>query len=255
MGTRQSNSQHYRRPGRSLRAACAVAAIMGVVLAGMGAWGMDLTALGIGLSLTLVAVAGTRGFRALARIKSRLRETNERLEDLRAGISGAEFPVSQSLQTSQDGPGTPPIELISLGQGDPRVLTAATLDESTFPRLATLLNEAAVKSAADPYAAPEDNSDGASPTVVPTYDAANETEQQLRQEFSQRARRRDYAGLLDVGRRICELLPDRPIATEYERLEPALIRKAAAAQSDLNAREVQPSPGAIVFDHPRQASG
>ena len=163
--------------------------------------------------------------------------------------------VSQSFQTSQVDPNTPPIELVSLGRGDPRVLTAATLGGSTFPRLATLLNEAAVESAADLYGVAEDDSTEAAPNVAQTYDALDETERRLRQEFSQRAHRRDYAGLLDVGRRICKLLPDRPIAAEYERLKPVLIRKAASARSDRNARGLQSSPGAIVFDHPKQANG
>ncbi len=252
MGTGQMNSQQTHR---SVRAACALAAITGMVLAGLGAWAMDLTALGIGLLMTFVAVAGTRAFRALARIKSRLRETNKQLEGIRAGLSDASSPVLQSSQTSQDDPDTPPIELVSLGGGDPRVLTAATLGESTFPRLATLLNEAAVESAADLHGGAKDDSAEATPITGQLYDALDETERRLRQEFSQRARRRDYAGLLDVGRRICKLLPDRPLAAEYERLEPALIRKAAAAQPDRNARRVQPNPGAIVFDHPKRANG
>ncbi len=246
------NSQQTHR---SVRAACALAAITGMGLAGLGAWTMDLTALGIGLLMTFVAVAGIRAFRALARIKSRLRETNEQLEGIRAGLSGAKSSVSQSFQTSQDDPDTSPPELVSLGGGDPRVLTAATLGESTFPRLATLLNEAAVESAADLHGGPQVDSAEAMPTVGQMYDEPDEIERRLRQEFSQRARRRDYAGLLDVGRRICKLLPDRPIAAEYERLEPALIRKAASAQSDRNLRRKQSNPRAIVFDHPKQASG
>ena len=249
------NSQHPGQPRRSLRAACALAAITGMVLAGLGAWAMDLTALGIGLLMTFVAVAGTRAFRALADIKSRLRETNEQLEGIRAGLSGTESPVPQSFQTSQDNPDTPPIELVSPGGGDTKVLTAATLRESTFPRLATLLNEAAVESVADLHGEAEDDSAETSPNIEQMYDALDETERRLRQEFSHRACRRDYAGLLDVGRRICKLLPDRPIAAEYERLEPALIRKAAAAQSDRKARGAPSNPGAIVFDHPKQASG
>ena len=244
------NSQQTHR---SVRAACALAAITGMVLAGMGAWTMDLTAISIGMLMTMAAVAGSRALGAFARIKSRLHETNEQLAGIRAGLSAAESSVSQSFQTSQDEPDTPPIEMLSLGGGDPRVLTAATLDGDTFPRLATRLNEAAVESAT--IAPDEEGGEEAkaAPTVVQMNDAPDETERRLRQEFSQRARHRDYAGLLDVGRRICKQLPDRPIAAEYERLEPALIRKAAAAQSDRRTRRASSGPGAIVFDHSRRA--
>ena len=252
MGTSQSNARQDHRPRPSLRVVCAVVAIMGLAMLGRGVWNMDLTGMGVGMLMLFAAVAGDRAFGSLARIKSRLCDTNERLEDIRAGLSGVESPVSQSIETSQDEPGMPPIEMVNLSGGDPRLLTAATLDGSTFPRLATLLNEAAVESASDLF---DEHPNDSLPSVVAAYETPDETEMMLRQEFSQRARCRDYAGLLDVGRRICKLLPDRPIATEYERLEPALIRKAAAAQSDRKARGAQPSSGAIVFDHSRRASG
>lgn len=52
---------------------------------------------------------------------------------------------------------------------------------------------------------------------------ADRTERSLREAFAECARRRDYTGLLEIGDRICELLPDRPVAEEFKRIKPHLL--------------------------------
>lgn len=56
---------------------------------------------------------------------------------------------------------------------------------------------------------------------------ADRTEKSLREAFARRVREADYAGLLAVGERICNLLPDRPIAEEFKRVKPHLLRRVA----------------------------
>lgn len=53
-------------------------------------------------------------------------------------------------------------------------------------------------------------------------DLVDRVEKALRAEFVASAQRRDYAGLLALGQRIVELLPDRPIAAQFLRLKPQL---------------------------------
>ncbi len=61
---------------------------------------------------------------------------------------------------------------------------------------------------------------------------ADRTERQLRLAFSLRVRERDYVGALTVGERICTLLPDRPIAGDFKRIQPYLTRRRDAQADD-----------------------
>lgn len=54
---------------------------------------------------------------------------------------------------------------------------------------------------------------------------ADRTEASLRDRFSRSLREQDYAGSLLVGEQICTLLPDRPVADEFKRLKPLLLRR------------------------------
>ncbi len=53
---------------------------------------------------------------------------------------------------------------------------------------------------------------------------ADRTEESLRQVFTDSLHRRDYAGMLMAGERICKLLPDRQIAEEFKRIRLQLMR-------------------------------
>lgn len=74
-------------------------------------------------------------------------------------------------------------------------------------------------------------------------DLSDETEHALRSMFAEAARRRDGHELLAIGNRICELLPDRPVASEFARIRP-MLREKMAAQPDANDRT--PRAGAIL---------
>ncbi len=60
-------------------------------------------------------------------------------------------------------------------------------------------------------------------------EAADRMEKSLRSNFSERVRRRDFAGALAVGRQMTELLPHRPVVQEFESLRPLLLRRMAAS--------------------------
>ena len=49
----------------------------------------------------------------------------------------------------------------------------------------------------------------------------------LRQEFARHARAGNLDGLLEVGDRIRRLLPERPVAEEFQRLRPHLLRRTS----------------------------
>ncbi len=53
---------------------------------------------------------------------------------------------------------------------------------------------------------------------------ADRTEESLRKAFTDSVHRRDYAGLLMVGERICKLLPDRQVAEEFKHIRLQLMR-------------------------------
>ncbi len=53
---------------------------------------------------------------------------------------------------------------------------------------------------------------------------ADRTEESLRKAFTDSLHRRDYAGMLMVGERICKLLPDRQVAEEFKRIRLQLMR-------------------------------
>ena len=54
---------------------------------------------------------------------------------------------------------------------------------------------------------------------------ADRIEAALRAEFAQRVREGDFAAALAVGEKINSLLPDRPIAADFERLKSHLQRR------------------------------
>ena len=254
MGTDSLSSQRSRRRRRVLAGVCAAAAIAGLVVVGAGLRAMDLATVTVGLVMTLGAVAIARAFRAIARTKSALRETNRQLEGMRAELAAGDAPHPREFDPVDDELGAALIDMVALGQNDPRLLTAATLSESTFPRLATLVNEAAVDFEPDAPAETDDGDIEPGPPKTQTVEDRQALERRLRREFSQRARRRDYAGLLEVGRRICAMLPGRPIAAEFERLRPMLVRKAESIGRGGDGHNTRSTPGAIVFDHPKRAN-
>jgi len=68
---------------------------------------------------------------------------------------------------------------------------------------------------------------------------ARRTEMSLRERFSACARGHDYAGLLLIGEQICTLLTDRPIADEFRRLKPHLLRRYEQDAESQNVAELR----------------
>ena len=74
--------------------------------------------------------------------------------------------------------------------------------------------------------------DVADPNTVAALSAqldelTDRTEASLRVAFAERYRERDFEGMLAVGARLCGLLPDRPVAEEFNRIKPFLLYQSA----------------------------
>ena len=165
------------------------------------------------------------------------------------------------------------VDLASFGPGDPAPITAATLERSTFPRLVRALDEVPFAGAAPPAssACPGAARDlrrtwrvavregdlatcrAVFSTFVDTADTdtvvtlarelrklADRTEQCLRARFSDCIREKDYRGALRAGEQMSALLPDRPLAREFARIKPHLLRRAA------NANDPEEDPRAFA---------
>jgi len=78
------------------------------------------------------------------------------------------------------------------------------------------------------FAALEDTADASvvDPLRQPLGELIARIERELRDEFTQRRRAGDFPGMLRVGQCICALLPERPIAAEFRRIEPHILRRA-----------------------------
>lgn len=65
----------------------------------------------------------------------------------------------------------------------------------------------------------------AQPLRLQIEQLADRVEQSLREAFAVRFRAGDFAEALALGERLCHLLPDRPVAAEFRRIEPHLLRR------------------------------
>lgn len=110
--------------------------------------------------------------------------------------------------------------------------------ESDIPALATKdplrawrmgLRNGDLASCREAYAALVDTVDAAAlgPLEMKLNELADRTESSLREAFAVYRRQCDCVGMITVGERICSLLPDRPVAEEFRRVESHLRRLAA----------------------------
>ena len=60
---------------------------------------------------------------------------------------------------------------------------------------------------------------------LPMEKLADRIENELRQKFTERMKQEDYGAMFDIGEKICSQLADRPIAREFERIKPHLLRR------------------------------
>lgn len=197
-----------------------------------------------------------------------------RLDRLAAHTSGRPQTVSGVDATATPAPSAPDdarelwMDLAALGTGDAGTITAATLDRGVFPRLVTTMDQAEVEEPPrhglttrnllnDWQAAVRQGDLPACrrivSTLMDTADAAtmapltaqlqamtDRAEASLREQFAAQVRRGDYAAALATGDQMAALLPDRPVAREYEALRPHLLRRAQVAEAP------QPPPLAVV---------
>ncbi|UCC28863.1 MAG: hypothetical protein JSU86_11750 [Phycisphaerales bacterium] len=54
---------------------------------------------------------------------------------------------------------------------------------------------------------------------------ADRAERSLRETFRRYFHERNYTGMLTIGEQICRLLPDRPVAGDFKRIRPYLLRR------------------------------
>lgn len=59
----------------------------------------------------------------------------------------------------------------------------------------------------------------------PLEKLADRIENDLRKQFAECMRQEDYAAMFDIGEKICSQLSDRPVAREFERIKPYLLRR------------------------------
>lgn len=64
---------------------------------------------------------------------------------------------------------------------------------------------------------------------------ADRTEKSLRAAFSRCLVQKDFVGMLAVGHEICRLLPDRPVAADFLRIKPHLLRRQTQRRSDASS--------------------
>ena len=158
------------------------------------------------------------------------------------------------------------LDLSRIGTGRPEELAAATLDRDVYPRLAASLGDDGVDdvhaSDAGPnghdlplttknllhswktalasgdlleckriLAAMVDLSDPEDlrPLRLQIEELEDRIEISLRNQFAQQIRDRDFCGSLETGEKFVALLGNRPVAAEFERLRPLLVRKTQTA--------------------------
>lgn len=120
-----------------------VFAALGLLLTVFGLRSESLVEIGLGLLIALTAGAAAAILRTLARVEVQLLATAGQIDEIRSRVGAIKAAVQQGATSREHDAILRTIDLAALGRGDPGVLTAATLDRSTFPRLATLLDQAA----------------------------------------------------------------------------------------------------------------
>ncbi len=156
--------------------------------------------------------------RRFSAIDARMSEMARQLDDDRRRLDLLEWSLKADFSQDPNEPQGQTLDPPSVSPVDPSPLVAATLDGNAFPRLATLAETGGAV-------------DGPSlQTNTPPVDQPDDTERSLRQSFSEAARRRDYPGLLTIGERMCTVFPNSPIAENFKRIRPLLLRRFHALQ-------------------------
>ncbi|MBU0717459.1 MAG: hypothetical protein KJ749_04350 [Planctomycetes bacterium] len=219
----------------------------------MATWHGDPLGVLVGLAIGGGAVTAGVLVNVTAGLAGRLLRIEEDITELRRefGRLQRDGVVEETRAAASAAGSLEKVDLAVLGSGDPSAIIAARLGRDDFPRLARAVDElAADEDWHRVWTRAMQHEDLATcrsvwPALrrcvdrVTVSQMATELtrlsarkEVALRKAFAERVRAQDFAGALAVGREILSLLPGRPIAAEFERLEPILLRRFKAIDGD-----------------------
>jgi hypothetical protein len=254
---------------------------VGLFAAAYGSYSSDGSVALIGVLVLAGAMGAALVFRAMIRLTQRVAELAERVEQLTNSLGPMK--QTDTLPSGSDSQPCPDsnvqvIDLAAEGHGDPATLTGATLPGSAFPRLVATSEEPAAEESTEEESPIESENDWldnlrsrwrqaessadlaecrtihaaivaradaqtAGQFTVKLGEITERIEKSLRHAFAERIRLRDFDGALAVGRQISELFAGQPLALEFERIRPHLMRARNAGIPDTAARV--PAPASI----------
>lgn len=253
--------------------------VVGFVLAVASAIDGDRLGTFLGFLIVSGALCGAALLRTVLRLGQQIAAISETLDHLADGPARLEDRLRHKPHEAEKPGDVRMIDLSRFGDGDPSVLTAATLDRSVFPRLVTTMSDTSrapsQRAKSDGVPSTDAGAQRGGPgtkdllrrwkvalrsgdlgecrailsTLVDVADPveldplraqiealADRTERALRRTFADRVHEHDLAAALAVGEQIIRLLPDRPVADGFRRIEPHLARRVREAEADTSAR-------------------
>lgn len=178
------------------------------------------------LSMGLVTRTALQVLVRVGHIEESLSGFTERVDELIPLVLANQQSATATVQDAES-----LIDLTTIGPGTPQMLAAATLNRAIFPRLALAMAQPASEarnenSCEDPSTSicislRSTETDGGG--AIEDHDRL---ESNLRNQFRRQVRERNFAAALETGQQITTLLPLRPVAEDFERLKPILIRRA-----------------------------
>jgi len=253
-----------RQTKRTLMVVVCLYVVIGFVVAVVSAVAGQPIGAFLGFLIISGSLAASVVLNGVLRVSHELASLREQLETIGHGMAAwtSEAGRSAAPDAGEENSAIT-LDLASLGPGDPGPITAATLDVSTFPRLLRAERDSAEDrrhelcrqiaaldaSALEGIPAPQDAvpADGGAGEPWPEERHPNETverpsavtlrpelrsvedelEESLRVRFSRSIRAADFAAALAIGEQICAHLPDRPVADDFRRIRPHLLRRIA----------------------------
>ena len=143
MTPRQRIMKLTQRVKQPVYAVALLYVVLGLVILGYGLIRGNLPAANIGFLFISGAVGAALFCDALSRLAGRVSTNGHRLEELGRSVRRIEQAVSALSAADPSAQGnatTTVVDLAAMGKGDPSCLTAATLNRSSFPRLATTIH-------------------------------------------------------------------------------------------------------------------
>lgn len=263
MTTHATMMETSRHTKRTLYVVAAFYVVVGFVAATASALNGDRLGTFLGFLIISGALGATSLLRAVLRIGVRISAMGDAVTEMHARLGRVEAGLNEARERAGLDGRSPPnaggvrmLDLATMGNDNPDVLTAATLDQDAYPRLvASMEDDPAATAPSDEVPWPLDgymegcregypalvDTAGAGAVASLSEELADRVERSLREAFSSRVRGGDYAGGLAIGERICSLLPDRPVTAEFQRIRPYLVgrlrREASTSDQPLAASQ------------------